>query len=433
MSDISEVEVRFPWLLVAPRDERTISVFSSLKPVDSLTRPMECVLRAILGSSSLTKGLEVFFLQETEDEKRQAPFYLLSTYDKIITIDVKQTKEILYELGELQAAERVESIPFVYLAEGISTERDGLVSPSAIWKVIFDKLSRFRKSSIYWIEDDINVLIKAGISPPSRMESDQVNLLDKSRGEAIFISRLDWEEDNAKVVWNCDKSAFWSIDESRSWQSQIVTKLDEILGKKRTRDGFNIFIIDVYLGKGKNISIFGDKPIDIIRNAEYNKREVRPLIISWTAGISPYLISMIKSIGADFVIFKGAYGTGHGGVMRGGEETGLFYLLGAIYWPLSIVAYTCKKLKKILGKAKKKGGIDTEDLTVSIRELKAEVDRLYPRHYVVFWEGWIENLFAVLTKWEFALNRGSMGSVSSLREDFINDLNDCLEQAHYSG
>lgn len=182
---------------------------------------------------------------------------------------------------------------------------------------------------LIFIDDDMNFGHKYGFNE---------NITNKCKKKVVYKAVND------NVHWIYPGRPFNNAKNAKDVeQSDIWNETDKILTDKKK---LYIFVVDfIYKNKDKN-----DKVKNKDNNKLYNKILVNEIIkninkkyhdkdihiIGYTGGESPFIINSADKVGADIVIFKKRGGTYQSRHNPAGNPTGLFDLLWAISWNVSV-------------------------------------------------------------------------------------------------
>lgn len=173
---------------------------------------------------------------------------------------------------------------------------------------------------------------------------------DDTKFADIFLGgkqKLEFLTIEIEEKWHLNKDC---IDHSLIWikpnppyQEHNVKKQIEYIINQSKND-LLVFVIDLIFKKGKESNVI--KGGELIKHLRGIKRNA--LIVAITGGTSPFIINSAEKAGADIVIFKerGGKSTHHGGSK--GNAIGIFDLLWAISWNISVWKLLEKYKKKHL-------------------------------------------------------------------------------------
>jgi len=352
------------------------------------SKPIAWTLKRVL-EGFLLSGRDLFFPSQANPQ--EISFYRWPLARRLLTNNQRALKVILYDLGEFELAEKVKesSLKEMFnLFLPISLEGESMreipASVEGLWKKVFAVGNIFKDFTIYWIEDRKEPLEETGLFFRKKgLFAQEVNLCEfkKSKiGEKV-----------KKVIYTTLKSI-----------NELVEKIKW--------ERFNVFIVDMYFeGKNGEISILGDDIIELIRAEEKRQDSLyHNLVIVYTAGSSPFIVSKAKALTADLVVFKGK---GLVGGHQGSSVGGKFRLFWGIYWPLALLRHIYDQLKEIEGKQE----LDRKDFS----KLYQEINKLCPRNVFFFWEDWLNEVKESLRDWEMILANHPQNSKS---KRFISDV-----------
>lgn len=352
------------------------------------SKPIVWILKRVL-EGFLLSGRELFFPSQTSPQ--EISFYRWPLARRLLTNNQRALKEVLYDLGEFELAEKVEQSTLkgmFNLFLPVSLWGGGMGKASApvngLWDRIFEVGNVFDGFTVYWIEDRKKPLEETGLSfdKEKGFSKQEINLCEIKKGKKVKCTSLK------------------NINE---------------LGEKDWR-GFNVLIVDMYFEEEseRTISVLGDDIIELVRAEEKKQNELyHNLVIVYTAGSSPFIVSRAKALSADLVVFKGS-ARGH----QGSALEGRFHLFWGIYWPLSVLRYIYNRL----GKFNEKPELNRDDFC----KLYQEINKLCPPNVFFFWEDWTNEVKESLRNWEMVLTNHPQNSKSKVLikevEEKVKDL-----------
>lgn len=340
------------------------------------------------------------------------PFYLWALANKINTNNSSKLTNKIYDLGEFALDEMVHQDDLCWISNLFPIEPNDRgqeksdqkerITPISIpikklWRQVFEIIKYFTDCKIYWIEDRPNALKRAGF-----IEGE----IDENVDESIFA------EGHINIHLVKDENIPPKIKDVKTIE-ELYLEIDSLANQKC----FNIFIVDMYfILKEKGLKIFGDNIIRRVREKESYGRMLKNLVIVFTHGSSPFVVSRSKALHADLIVFKRLMPMGG---HHGEEVDPNFMLCWSIFWPLSIIRYICKLFQEI---------IDTEPgekLKKLIERTNEEVGLLCPEGIFYFWREWIRNAKLTLSKWNVILasHEAHKANLDTLKQKLANLLN----------
>ncbi|MGD2086354.1 MAG: hypothetical protein PVH61_09245 [Candidatus Aminicenantes bacterium] len=115
--------------------------------------------------------------------------------------------------------------------------------------------------------------------------------------------------------------------------AKVKQQIDHIIDESK-KDHLLVFVIDLIFKESQESTVI--KGDELIRHLRNKKRNV--LIVGITGGTSPFIINSAEKAGADIVVFKKRGGDPENivGHSRGGNPIGVFDLLWAVSWNVSV-------------------------------------------------------------------------------------------------
>lgn len=381
-------------------------------------KPVQWALQRTLQRSILI-GKELFFgLNYNNDSnalKSKFPFFLWTLANKILTNDAFKLTNKIYDLGEFALDDIIDdhkqNMKWISnllpsnpnIADQSQSEQDKKIVTidypiKVLWRRIFGIKNYFKDCKIYWIEDKSNALKRA-------------EFIEGPIGEPV--DEKLFTEGNINIHLLKDENTAQKIKNFKTYQ-EFYIEFDKLVAD----NNFNIFIIDMYFQlKGDNkkyrLKIYGDNIISRLREKENATRLFKNLVVVFTHGSSPFIVSRSKALNADLVVFKKQLAIGG----HSGEVVDAHCMLfWSIFWPLSVLRYICKLFQRI---------IDTkpaDELKLLIERLNEEVGFLCHEGIFYFWQEWLGNVKRTLSKWNVILasHEASKANLDTLNQKLAN-------------
>jgi len=407
--EVKEEDIKIPFFVTwvsetAIEDIHNVNVYiPSISEFELLrSKPVQWALQSIL-KRPLLIGEDVFFdknyRHDQEARKSRYPFFLWPLANKILCNNINALIDRIYDYGEFNLSEIVTlaNLEWLFFSPKSSNSSYLDIKPHQALKYIFDMSTMFTEFKIYWIEDQKRPFVRAGLKA-EMFEENKINL---------YLLKYE----NSKCA--PEKIISTPLPE------KLYAELDKIISKT----SFNVFIVDMYFilrndNGSETKKILGERIIKRLRANESGDGNLRNLIIVFTHGSSPYIVSRGEALNADLVIFKSpviSKGShhGHGKDIDSHSIDPQFLLIWSIFWPIAILHYICNHLKELL----------KENESDKVKELLVrtdmEVGQLCPEGVFFFWEKWIEELKKTLRKWNAILvsRKVNQKDLNSLREE----------------
>ena len=271
-------------------------------------KPMQWALQRCLQRPILF-GKDVFFDENystnTDATKSKYPFYLWPLANKIVCNEPNSLVEEIYNYGEFSLEENLFPSQLNWFTNlfplSPKDEKDSQIRhieyneyiPQVLLKKIFAISSIFSKFYIFWIEDQERAFKRAGLKPESED--------DKVVPDCINLHYLEDEKTFKIITHTFEIEKVFT--EFKKFHLNILQKITNKLGTEHgDRRYFKVFIIDMYFtfrekkGSEPQKKIIGDNFINWIRSQEKTEGELKSLIIVFTHGCSPYVVSEPKRL-----------------------------------------------------------------------------------------------------------------------------------------